>query len=180
MKKTAVVIGHTEDSPGAKSPFNISAEWEFNFGIGADLNVRGMADIFLYDTYKKGYTSMVTRNAAQVNAGNYDLIIELHYNSSDNASANGCEALYYHKPDETFNEKKIAEYFCQRMHEELGLKNRGAKQLTKNDRGYAATYYPKGDCLILEPFFGSNKSDVEKITEGYYKYIEIIEELIEM
>lgn len=174
--KTAIVVGHTEDSPGACSPHNISCEWEFNFGIATELYLREIADIFLYDTYAHGYTSMIHRNAKKLNKEKYDLIIELHYNSAT-PSATGCEALYYHREDENFDEQKIGEYFVDNWSEITGLKNRGVKRLTKNDRGYVAVYAPIGNCLILEPFFGSNPDDVKVMIEHYWDYVNLIEDL---
>jgi len=176
MDKLAIVVGHTEDNQGAKSPHNISAEWEFNFGIATELHMRGVADIFLYDTYAHGYTSMVHRNAKLLNKEKYDLILELHYNAATPA-ATGCEALYYHKEDENFKEKEIAQYFVDKWSKITGLKNRGVKRLTKDDRGYVAVYAPIGNCIILEPFFGTNANDVKAMTENYWKYLDLIEEL---
>jgi N-acetylmuramoyl-L-alanine amidase len=180
MKKTAIVVGHTEDSPGACSPHNISCEWEFNFGVAVELVMREKADLFLYDTYSGGYTNMVKRNIRQINQGQYDLILELHYNGHDDPKINGCEALYHHKDTENYNEVALAEKFCHLMQKEVGVKSRGAKVLTsKNEKGYAALYYPKCDALILEPFFGSNISDVNNIRNQYYSFIGVLEQLID-
>lgn len=180
MRKAAIVIGHTEVSPGAVSPFGIAPEWEFNYAVATELCVvRGLGDMFVYDTYDKGYTSMVQRNVSKVNQGNYDLLFELHYNSFHNSQANGVEALYHHKDTESWNERDIARRFCDLMEVKLGLKNRGVKHIaTAKERGYAALYYPKMDAIMLEPFFGSNKNDCEIMKKGFHTYVDILEELI--
>jgi N-acetylmuramoyl-L-alanine amidase len=178
MKKAAIVIGHTEESQGACSPFNISCEWEFMFGVGTELVMRDKAELYLNDTYDRGYTSMVKRTAAQLNAGGHNLGFELHYNAAT-PKARGSEAVYYHDVHEDHAERKIAQYFIDGM-AELGFKKRSPKQLkSARDRGYAATYHPKMDFLILEPFFGTNKEDVELITENYMGFVDLIEEIID-
>lgn len=176
--KAAIVVGHTEESPGAKSPFNISAEWDTNFGIATELVMRDKAELYLYDSYEQGYTNMVKRNAKELNGGGHKLGLELHYNAAT-PSAHGSEAVYYHDKHEDFSEKKIAEFYCEGMHK-LGFRNRGPKPLKDaGDRGYAATFYPKMDFLILEPFFGTNEDDVILFKENYWNYIDLIEEIID-
>lgn len=172
--KTAIVVGHTQVRPGACSPHGIKCEWEFNKEIAESL--KDVADIFLYDSYNLGYTSMVKRNASKINKGDYKLVLELHYNAAT-PSANGCEALYYFKNQ---NGKKLAEKFCEIYTKDIGGKNRGAKALVKSsDRGFAAVYYPQPTALILEPFFGTNKKDVETIMNCYHQYEQVIRKLID-
>lgn len=177
MKKVAIVVGHTEDSPGACSPHNISCEWEFNFGIATELCViRDLADIYLYDTYKGGYNAMVARNVSQMNQKDYDLTIELHYNSAT-PKAHGAEVLYHHKDSENWDELRIGKDLLSRM-EEMGFRNRGVKHISSRDRGYAAVHKPKGNSILFEPFFGSNKEDCERIRDGYWDFINIMEQFI--
>lgn len=176
-KKVAIVVGHTEDSQGACSPHNISCEWEFMFGVATELCVmRELGDIYLYDTYKNGYGNMVAKHAKTINQKDYDLILELHYNAAT-PSAQGAEVLYHHKDTENWDEVTIGKNLLAKM-EALGFRNRGVKHLTAKDRGYAAVYLPKGNCLIFEPFFGSNEDDCERIREKYWEFIDAIEELI--
>ena len=177
-KKVAWVVGHTEADPGACSPHNLACEFEFNFAIACELSLtRKIGDIFTYDTYKGGYTNMVKRNVKDINAGKYDLVLELHYNAAG-PTAHGSEALYNHKATEDWDELRIAQAYVDMMESRMGYRNRGVKHLSSaKDRGYAALYYPKCDALILEPFFGSNKEDCERMRNGYWEYIEILEEL---
>jgi len=176
-KKAAIVVGHTENSQGACSPHGISCEWETMFGIATELVMRDKGEMYLYD-YDDGYTTMVKKNASQVNSGNHGLILEFHYNAATPA-AEGSEALYYHDAHEDYSEVKIAKFFCDEM-EELGFSNRGPKPLSSaRDRGYAATYYPKGDCIILEFFFGTNNDDVQRFKDKYWEIIDITEDIID-
>ena len=87
----------------------------------------------------------------------WHIILELHYNAATPA-ANGCEVFHYYTNK---TGKKLAENLCSYLSTEFGVKNRGAKAMVnKSQRGFWALFYPKATALLLEPFFGSNKSDV--------------------
>ena len=170
MIKTAVLIGHTETSPGACSPFMKDCEFQFNKKIALmaaerDSNIT----VFENGTYKNGYFEMVKNTSARINKGGFDLIIELHYNAAD-PSAHGSEALYYFK---NAKGKKLANHFSSLMQSEMKYKSRGAKPLiNKTDRGFWAVYIPAPTVVILEPFFGSNENDVKLMDQ--HKYVEVI------
>jgi len=169
----AVVVGHTKLRPGACSPYDIQCEWAFNKNIAEQLS--DVADIYYYDSYNMGYKAMVKRNAKKMNKKDYKLVVELHYNAAS-PSANGAEALYYFRNKKT---KKLAKMFTEAYVSWFGGRDRGAKALvSKRDRGFWAVYYPTAPTLILEPFFGTNKADVQRFLDvGAEKYIEIIKEL---
>ncbi len=174
MKKVAIVVGHTKLRPGACSPYGIPCENKFNSIVAEHL--KDIADIFYYDSYNWGYTSMVKRNAAKINKGNYELVIELHYNAAS-IQANGCETLYYYKNKVG---KQLALKASQLISEEFNVKNRGAKALVnEKDRGFAAVYYPNPTTILLEPFFGSNPEDAAKFKCQEKRYSDIIRKLIE-
>lgn len=165
--KTAIIVGHTQSKQGAYSPYLKQTEWKFNTMV-ADL-LKDVTTTFFYDTYDLGYTAMVKKLAQQVNNQNFDLILELHFNASKSSQAQGCEALYYHK---NTTAKKLGNYYCQLMEEAFGLRNRGAKGLYKKEqRGFAALFYPKPTTLILEPFFGTSPEDCDKIDAAVYANI---------
>lgn len=169
----AIVVGHTKLRPGACSPYDIQCEWAFNKAVAEEL--KDVADIYYYDSYNLGYRKMVKRNADKMNKKDYKLILELHYNAAS-PSANGAEGVYYFRNKKT---KELSQLFADLMHEKFGMKKRGPKALvSKNDRGFWAVYYPYAPTIILEPFFGSNKRDVERfISKGISTYVEVIKEL---
>lgn len=173
MKEIAIVIGHNNKSKGACSPFNIPCEWDFNNKVATYLT--DIADIYYYDSYSSGYTTMIKRNAAKINKKNYKLVIELHYNAAS-PEANGCETLYY------FNSKKgkeLATKASELISSKFNVKNRGIRALVNSkDRGFAAVYYPKPPVILLEPFFGSNKNDSDKFRNREKEYADIIREII--
>jgi N-acetylmuramoyl-L-alanine amidase len=175
MIKTALIVGHTELRKGACSPHGLPCEWDFNNMVAE--HVRALVDVGVhhYSSYNYGYTQMVRTSAKETDPLDYKLVLELHYNAAS-PSANGCEALYYFK-----NQRgaKIAERFCELYVDCIGGKNRGAKALYRPDqRGYGAVYYRRPTTIILEPFFGTNQEDVERIKNNMDGYAQVIVETI--
>lgn len=174
MKDIAIVVGHTKLKPGACSPYGIECEFKFNSEVAKYLEC--IADIYFYDSYNLGYTSMVKRNAAKLNKKNYKLVIELHYNAASEL-ANGTECLYYFANKKA---KQLSELFCEMFCTEFHTTNRGAKALVNDkQRGFAAVFYPKATTLILEPFFGTNRGDVAKMKYNQSDYADMICDFIE-
>ena len=178
IKKVAVVVGHTAGSKGAQSPY-LPAEYDYNIEVANKLKQYGCNyDVFTHRTYSVGYYNMWRETASKINSQDYDLVIELHYNTAS-PTAHGTETLHY------FNSKKGKQYaqiFSQQISEDFGTKLRGiqgAKPLVnKNDRGFYAVYLPKPPALIVEPFFGSNEEesvlfkDTDKYAESLHKAIQ--------
>jgi len=160
MKKVAIVVGHTKLRPGAKG-IDIPSEYVYNSKVAEYLS--DVCDIYHYGSYNLGYKAMVKANAEKMNTKNYDLVIELHYNSFSKESANGCEVLYYYK---NVKGKNLAAKLSSAISKGFCSKNRGAKSLSSGkERGYWALYYPEATALLIEPFFGSNTEDADKFRD---------------
>jgi|TARA_R110000782_G_C14549616_1_gene384803 N-acetylmuramoyl-L-alanine amidase len=158
--KIAFVVGHHKKSKGAWSPFAGYSEWDFYNEVVKHL---GDVNVFWHDENISGYTSRIQNTADKINKVDFDLVIELHFNSSDNNKANGCETLYYHKSSKG---RIYADMFSELIVSQTGIKSRngGLKPLkSKQDRGFASVYYTNAPTILIEPFFGSNKSDCDKI-----------------
>ena len=169
-KKIAFIIGHCSIEKGAFSQTLQITEFEFWSNLSKKLWHLG--DVFEHGT-SKSYTTRQQLTAQKT--ANYDIVFELHFNSSSNRSAEGCEALYWHKNKQG---KAISEKFCELVFEKMGIKNRGAKAISKrkeNGAGFLAE--TKGTAVLLEPFFGSNKEDCFAFTE--IEFIEVMQELLE-
>jgi N-acetylmuramoyl-L-alanine amidase len=151
--KIALVVGHTPYSKGAFSEYFNSSEFDFYNSHFERLNEIG--DVFIHDN-DLGYTSRQKAMASKTR--DYDVVFEIHFNAS-NGSAQGCEALYYHRNETA---RKICFAFCQNYTDLTGVKNRGTKALNDaGDRGFGFVYNQKPTAIILEPFFGDNKKDCE-------------------
>lgn len=160
--RIALVIGHHKKSKGAMSKLGLR-EWDFYNEVVEHL---GDVNVFYHDENISGYTTRIKNTANKLNKIDFDLVIELHFNAAASPQANGCETLYY------FASKKGKEYallFSQTVTNHTGIKTRngGLKALTnRKDRGFASVYYPKAPTILIEPFFGSNQGDCDKIKDA--------------
>jgi len=171
--KIAIIIGHYKKSKGAFSPYLQLSEWDFYNEVSKNLN---NVTIFHHDPNIKGYTSRIKATAKKLN--DFDIVIECHFNAAT-PKANGCETLYY------FNSRKGKQYatiFSEIVNEATGIKlrNNGLKALVnENDRGFQSVYRPKPPTILIEPFFGSNREDCDKI-ESPEKMACILNTFLEM
>lgn len=171
--KYAIIVGHANDAMGQCSDNNIPCEWLYNMRVALELI--DIADLYTHETYRNGYTSMVKRTASRVNKGNYKVVLSLHYNSFHLDSANGTEVLYH---ENSALGKKYAEDMANRISEHFGTRNRGAKPLSKGDRGFGEVNYTKPPTILLEPFFGSNEGDADKFRGCYVGYAKVIRDFL--
>jgi N-acetylmuramoyl-L-alanine amidase len=167
----ALVVGHTEYSPGAINTKAGLSEFYLNSEITniiKTLCIRKDIQIVYRDTYKK--------LPEKINKLNPDYIISFHCNASILHNASGSEVLYYHKSEEG---RKLAEKFQKVIVDSLGLRDRGIKSRTKYDRGGHLLKNTKAPCIILEPFFMDNMKDVTAFRENRTKYIGELTKLID-
>ena len=167
MNKVAFVIGHNKNDKGAYSKELGFSEWDYwnYFYIN---NLCHLGDLFNH-SLSSSYTS---RQKSMSNlTKDYDLVFELHFNAGP-LSANGVEALIYSGNNKM---KIIAELYCKLMSDKLSLRNRGCKEKSSGN-GFGFLKLTKGDAILLEPFFGSNKSDCNKYSHKQHALV--IEEVI--
>ena len=169
--KVAIVVGHQESNQGAVTVSGLS-EWSYNLPVANALSA-----ILTSENKDLGISSVVMhpdvphyQKPKLVNAEAPDLCIELHFNSADSAQATGTEVLFW-------KGSKKGELFSGILQKSLivsmGLKDRGIKPIaSKAERGGTILSEVKAPCVIVEPFFGSNKHDVALFTgaDGVAKY----------
>lgn len=159
--KVALVIGHHKKVKGALSKYFGMREFDFYSEVVKNIDICP-TDIYFHDENISGYTTRIKNTSKKLNNKNYDLVIEMHFNSF-NKKANGCETLYF------YNSKKsryLAGKFSKVVNRMTGIKLRheGLKALAnRKDRGFASVYYPKAPTILIEPFFGDNENDCAKI-----------------
>lgn len=173
MKKIAVVVGHHAKDGGAFSKTLGMSEFDFYSKVVEKLSG---CEVFFHNHNIRSYTARIKDTAKRLNAGNFDLVVECHFNAADPV-ANGCETLYYFKSTKG---REYAQIFSNTVARWTGIKlrNGGLKALVnKKDRGFASVFYPKAPAILIEPFFGSNPDDCEKIG-GVIKMKCIIEDFM--
>lgn len=150
-KLCALVVGHTEGSPGASNRRSAVTEFGFNNDLAIRIENK-ITDVEVQRIYRRTYRSL----PGDINAFNPDFIVSLHCNAF-NKRASGTEVLYYRKSG---NGKDMADIFVNHLVNHLGLPNRGVKPRTSEDRGGYLLRYTKAPCIIVEPFFIDNDKDL--------------------
>lgn len=169
MKK-AIIIGHNAKDKGAFSPFlNL---YEFDFYGEMEERLKEFATVHYHNPLISSYSARMRETAGRVNQYDYDIVLALHFNMFD-GKAHGCEALYFHTNN--FG-RDIANRFCNAIHENMDIRNRGAKPLSEqSQRGYYEIFFPKSTAILLEPFFGDNQDDCKRFDID--KFIHILKHL---
>lgn len=99
----------------------------------------------------KTKTAIVNESCIKTNNSGAEMALQIHFNSSDNESATGCECLIYPKS----KARNLAEKICSNL-SNIGFKNRGVKE--RDDLIFLKkTNMP---AILIEICFVSNKDDV--------------------
>lgn len=172
--KIAICVGHNSRNKGAFSKYLNQTEFDYNKRVAEILKKISCNDVqIFYRKWQNGYNKEISELANKVNKHNFDLALELHFNSY-NTIANGAEALYFHKSKIGL---ELATAFSQRISFIYDIENRGAKPLkNESQNGFGFVQKLKAPALILEPFFGDNK-EAEKFI-NVQKYAETLNDWI--
>lgn len=160
MTKIAIMVGHTEVAPGAKAVEPIGEhEYFFNKKLAAEM---------LEIAKGKGIEAQVFyRNTGGVKGGYLDLnlwaptcAIELHFNAA-NGKAKGTCTLYGASNKLSGALARSVQNAMLKVFNRVGPTDRGIILLNRNDRGYFNVNQAKCPSVLIEPFFGDEKSDCE-------------------
>lgn len=174
MGKIAIVVGHRKNKKGAYSQFLGQSEYDFNGKVASHLI--DVADIiFRPDIPFASESYMRKKVLEQINDKNYDLVIELHFNSFHDKRANGVTALHYITNSET---KCIAQKFVDAISEEFFIKKRDLMPISSiKERGGQMIVKSEPNYILLEPFFGSNKEAL-KFRHNEKMYADVIRQTL--
>ena len=179
MNKVALIIGHNDRSRGAYSPI-LASEFRYWKRIAEKIKTQipGLVDIYERKP-NKSYIPEMNEVLKELNKNDYNFCLELHFNSSLNRNANGCECLVYHKNEKA---KKLATNFMARLQNVFCSKIRSNNGIIEvndsNKRGAYGICKSKDTYILVEPFFGSNQdeslkfsieSDVVNLFVGFIK-----------
>lgn len=161
-RRLAIIVGHTEQRPGARAVPPIGRhEYPFNREIAQLMEEvatdRGIAvRTFLRD-------GVGIRGAYQAAAAfEPEAIIELHFNSFHNAAVRGTETLCSEVHPQSGRLAELAQAAMVGVFGRAGSTNRGIKMPTPSQSGYLnVTAAPDVPSILVEPFFGSNARDCE-------------------
>lgn len=176
--KVALIIGHNSRNKGAYSPIIGS---EFDYWKRIAMKIKNIISDVV-DVYERSSNKYYTREMFQVleklNQFQYGFCLELHFNSSIDKMANGCECYIYHTNNKA---KMLATNFMHQLHNIFNVKirnNHGINLVaSSHTRGGYGICRSKWTYILIEPFFGSNPgeaikfSDENKIVELLVKFI---------
>ncbi|HBG5584355.1 TPA: N-acetylmuramoyl-L-alanine amidase [Clostridioides difficile] len=164
--KICITVGHSILKSGAcTSADGVVNEYQYNKSLAPVL-----ADIFRKEGHKvdviicpekqfKTKSEEKSYKIPKINSGNYNLLIELHLNSSG-VGAFGTEVFYYSEKGKEYAQRvvdKLSKPFIRKKGDkEVG--NRGVKL----DKGLYILNSSKPTAILIESFFCDNKEDYEK------------------
>ena len=156
MKTCALVIGHKSTSQGALNKASGMTEFTLNEQLAMEIG-SAITGVNIQRVYRRTYRSL----PEDLNELKPDFIISLHCNAF-NGEVSGTEVLYYHRSKKG---KKMAQILQDELVEALKLPDRGIKPRSVENRGGFLLKYTNAPCLIAEPFFIDNDSDLEHVNK---------------
>ena len=163
--KVALIIGHNKRSKGAYSQI-VGSEYDYWKGIAEKIKneIPELVDVYERKP-NKFYVQEMNEVLEELNKNDYKSCIELHFNSSTNSQANGCECLVYYKNNKA---KELATNFMARLQNIFGSKIRGNHGIIEIQdskvRGGYGICNSKDTYILIEPFFGSNPDESLKFS----------------
>lgn len=162
--KILLISGHGGSNggydPGACSNYGVEAEETRKVvnNLKPQLEAYGVS-VEVYPVDRNAYSD-IKNGCVQVNFANYDYVLEIHFNSSANNSANGTEVWVTPLEKETKVEQLIVDKIVS-----LGYLNRGVK---KEDFAVIRSAKNKGvSSALVEVCFISNKEDMNKYNSNF-------------
>lgn len=164
VKRVVLVPGHDFQSQGCHTTLldgTVINEYE--------LVTRLVTDVFKEEQLRDIDLIVKGRNTLrdlpdEINTLNADIVISCHLNAFNEATQ-GTEVLYAKgsKKGEALAADALAI-----LNREMGLHNRGLKEIKLGDRGGYVLVRTLAPCILIEPFFLDNFNDA-KVIELYYQ-----------
>lgn len=171
--KVALCVGHSRKIRGRVDGGAVSvdgvSEFDFNSelaGLIQEKLMRAGINSAIFDAYHgSGYTAAMTDLAAQVKKYGADIVVELHFNSSDDPKSNGYEYLHWHNSK---NGTRLATIFLSE-HGRYFPKSRARGLVNiSSEKQRGGGFLKRTHCpaVVLEPFFGSNRKEWDHYSEN--------------
>ena len=177
--KVAILVGHNSSQQGAYSKDLEMTEWEYNKLVANYLKEK---DSETYDVYfrqaHQSYRKQMQEVLDVINKQNYDLVVELHFNSHTTNTAEGSTGIHYKENSKT---KEYLHIFQDMLKRIWGIVKRPLIPITLSDinsvNGAYGILKSKADYVLLEPFFGSNEREARKF-KSYLQYGDTLDKSI--
>lgn len=171
--KIAIVVGHNSKSQGAVRVTDGRTEFDWNGELAALIQAHDPANVRVFRReHGGGYSAEIDRVYRQVDNWGAAVSIELHFNASANAKANGGETL----SSGTKASMALAMAVRSRIAGVLGNTDRGVRVVGRHDRGGRSLWQGRAPAILTEPYFGSNAAEcviaqqhMDEMAEAYYR-----------
>jgi N-acetylmuramoyl-L-alanine amidase len=161
MKRIAIVIGHNLRAQGAVRATDGRTEYDWNDDLAGA--IRALAPDRYRIVIRTPGAGEIGRAYSEVDRLGVAASVELHFNGSADPRATGTETL----SSGTANSLKLAHLMQAEMVRALGMRDRGVKIIGKTGRGGASLWTGKPPSVLLEPYFGSNRSDCDQADQRF-------------
>lgn len=157
----AICIGHSRPGDSGAASITATTEHAFNTDLGRRvvklLTALDHPAVLINSYQGKSYTAAMKWLGTHLKDIKASLAIELHFNSSDNASAQGME--YLHHQSSRRGEALALSLIDHQRPRFPGAVSRGIKSIGPRGRGWGFLDLTPCPAAICEPFFGSNAAE---------------------
>jgi N-acetylmuramoyl-L-alanine amidase len=157
MKRLAIIVGHNSEKQGAVRHDTGETEFVWNSDLAKliEYEARDYPGIEVKTFFRQaglGYTREIRRVYEETDRWGANATVELHFNSASSPKATGTETLISGTPASM----ALAVSVNREMVAALGLRDRGVKTRSADDRGGASLMSGRAPAILIEPFFGSS------------------------
>jgi N-acetylmuramoyl-L-alanine amidase len=172
-KKIAIVIGHNSKAQGAVRITDERTEFDWNGELASIIEEHDPCGVKVFRRERGGgYSREIDRVYAEVDAWGADCSLELHFNSSANARANGGLTL----SSGSTGSLALANLVRERVAKVLNNTDRGVEVRGRHARGGRSLWQGRSPAIMTEPYFGSNPKEcnnalmfMDEMAEAYYR-----------
>lgn len=151
--RVALVVGHNPKAQGAIRATDRRTEYDWCGALAERIAALDPARYVI--VRRTAGPNEIKRAYAEVERVGVRASVELHFNSAASAAATGTETLI----SGSAKSRSLGTLVQAAMVEALYLRDRGLKQPGPKDGGYTALRAASPPAVLIEPYFGSNRSD---------------------
>lgn len=175
MSKLAIVVGHNSKARGAVMVTTGAAEYDWNTDLAKMIctlaRPEDNVEIAIFNRLPGlPYWQEIDNCYMAVDAWGADCSIELHFNGSTSAKAEGCATLSSGSQKSSL----LAAHLQEKMVGTISMDDDGVIKLKRQDRGGRSLHAGRAPAVLIEPFFGSNHTEATRADQRKPLLAEVI------
>lgn len=155
-----ILPGHSHWDTGATNKELYRVEYDVVLEVASRLFE--MENFDQHDIIFKNRNKSYGMLPAEINSWGPELIMEIHLNSAADKKVQGTEVLI---AKGSAKGKQYGKIVQEELLKEYGFKDRGVKEISKDDRGANLLYKTKAACMIIEGYFLSGITEEQNNKE---------------